>query len=248
MRSLPSPASLWRCTAGSVAGNPPPPRTPVPAALPRRINFLAERRRRRCASAIARGRACVRAAAPDVSWSRMLRTYTGGGEPARTHTHSRRGGGTCVRRTSRIWSTDRFRTTPSRPDRPLPFLSPPPASRSRSPFPVRACMHSQNSPRTLATRRAVLSRCVRSPLPLFREIRSLSLSLSLSVAIDILSSRYLAIRASINDAVVCPLYLLRDVRDRLPPSLSFWISPRLIRNETFERCFSNCRRLHRKLA
>lgn len=177
MRGPPSPASLWWCTAGSVAAG-----TPVAfraeSISSRNDDDGAGDARRDCASVTARNRACVPASL-SVSLAAGVRT--------RKSTHTRMAGATrTLPPTSlcrggecayvRVKSGPPIDSEQLRAglDRPVsPFLLPPARPRvvALSPLPALRvcclCMHSQDE-RTPATRRVVLSRCV--PFLLFRDI------------------------------------------------------------------------------
>jgi len=281
MRGLPSPASL--CGGARLAPPsletlrrrrrrrlpPPPRRTPVPAGLPRRINFLAERRRRRQHGAPSpsvrernRARPRLRSRAAPLCQTCLgagcyVRTRTGGGGgETRAHAHAPAARGWNMRagRTSRIWSTDRFRTTPSRPDRPLAPASPRTSAHSRVPesFPFsRLCMYAfaELATHSCCTAGGLVAMCSPPSPPFSRDSTLTPLSLSLSLSLCLFSSR--RYRYSIKPTIwlsarllttpfVC---VLRDetqpfvsslarwgIRDRLPPSLFLSLSLGLIRN------------------
>jgi len=206
--SLPTPLPNPRPRCASAQNQFPRGATSAPATRSA-VAVGARAQSREAAPAFAR-----RAALPDLPVLAPDVTYVhggageggpgGGGRDARTRIHTARGWNVRAGRTSRIWSTDRFRTTPSRPDRPLAPsapASPSPHSRVQESFPFCRpcmCMHSQNSPRTLARTAGGLVAICSPPSPPFSRDSTLppssppSLSLSISslpVAIDILSSR-----------------------------------------------------------
>lgn len=175
MRGSPSPASLWWCTAGSAA----PLETPPVASFPRRINFLAKRRRRRrrarrvrdCDRAEPRLRLERRWMCFRVGCTYVQKTATRAHTRTRRRTHPRRRHdvGANVRiRASKIWSTDRFRTTPSRL-RSYP-LTPPRRPSNVIPLSVYTCIYAHiRRMNALLVTAAGLSQCI--PFLLFQEMR-----------------------------------------------------------------------------